>query len=44
MSSDTKYVTSAFKLNLKPRLLRGSDILLSNEKPCEEAIEGFERT
>ena len=44
MSGDTKCVTSALKLNLKPRLLRGSDILLNNEKPCKEATKGFEST
>lgn len=41
MNSDAKYVSSAFKLNFKPRLLRGSDILLNNEKPGEEATKGL---
>lgn len=44
MSTDIKYITRALKLNLKPRLLRGSDILLHNEKPCKEATKRFETT
>lgn len=44
MSNDIKYITSTLKLNLKPRLLRGSDILLNNEKPCKEATKRFETT
>lgn len=33
MNSDTKYVFSMFTLNFRPRLLRGSYILLNNNMP-----------